>query len=86
MPILGITSLCPWERHLKLISLQALSVVWKTSICFTVAYTEEKTKKLNKKQANMVLPVSPKVGVGYNFPMIKAYDVVPRVKRINRTN
>ena len=45
MPVLGITSLCPWERHLTLISKQALCVVWKdsTGVCFTTAYIPEKT-------------------------------------------
>ena len=34
----------------------------------------------------MVLPVSLKVGLGTNCPMLNVYDVVPRVRRINRTN
>ena len=43
-------------------------------------------EKKIKKQAGMVLPVSPKVGLGYNCPMLNVYDVIPRVRRINRTN
>ena len=35
-----------------------------------MAYTGEKMKKQNNKQANMVLPVSPKVGVGNNCLML----------------
>ena len=34
----------------------------------------------------MVLPVSMKVGLGYNCPMLNVYDVAPRVRRINRNN
>ena len=68
MPVLGITSLYPWERYLMLISLQALCVVWKDSlgVCFTTAYTPKK----NKKQADLVLLVSPKVCLGNNCPML----------------
>ena len=43
MTILGITLICPWERHLT----QALCVVWKTrstGVCFTMAYTGKKIK------------------------------------------
>ena len=32
----------------------------------------------------MVLPVSPKVGLGNNCFVLDVYDVVPRVGRINR--
>ena len=35
-----------------------------------MAYTGEKMKKQNHKQANMVLPVPPKVGVGNNCLML----------------
>ena len=35
-----------------------------------MAYTEEKMKKQNNKQANMVLLVSPKVGVGNDCLML----------------
>ena len=38
-----------------------------------------------KKQADMVLPVSPKVDLG-NCPICLTSDVFPRVRRINRTN
>ena len=34
----------------------------------------------------MVLPVTPKVGLGNNFPKLNVCDVVPRIRRINRTN
>ena len=34
----------------------------------------------------MVLPVSPKMGVGNNCIMFNVYDIVPRVRRKNRTN
>ena len=34
----------------------------------------------------MVLPVFPKVGLGKNCPMLNVCDVVPRVRRINRSN
>ena len=90
MPILGIKSLCPWERHLMLNSQQALCVVWKDSldVCFTTAYMAKKKLKQekNKKQADMVLPVSPKAVLGNNCPLLNVYDVVPRVRRINRTS
>ena len=55
-------------------------------VCFTTAYTGEKSKKPKKKQANIVLPVSAKVGLGKNCPMLNVYDVVSRVRRINRSN
>ena len=32
----------------------------------------------------MVLPASPKVGLGYNCPMLKIYEVAPQARRINR--
>ena len=50
----------------------SISTVQKTSIgvCFTMAYAGEKMKKQNNKQANMVLPVSPKVGVGNSCLML----------------
>ena len=51
-------------------------------------YRRKKIKKQNKKQkkqADMALPVSMKVGLGNNFPSL-TFDVVPRVRRINRTN
>ena len=53
MPVLGITSLCPWDRQLTLISLKALCVVWKdsTRVCFKTAFTGEKIKKPNKKKS-----------------------------------
>ena len=57
-----------------------------TGFCFPAAYTGEKNKKPNKKQADMVLQVSPKVSLGNKCPMLNVYDVVPRVRRINRTN
>ena len=82
-------SLYPWEKHLTLISYQAHCVVWKdsTGVCFTTAYTgEKKLKKANKKQADMVLPVSPKVSPGNNCPILNICDVVPPVRRINRNN
>ena len=34
----------------------------------------------------MVLPESPRVGQSNNCPVPNVYDVVPRVRRINRTN
>ena len=43
-------------------------------------------RRKHKKQADMVLPVSAKVSLSNNCPMLNVYDVVPRVKRINRTN
>ena len=44
-------------------------------------------KKPNKQQVDMALPVSPnKVGLGNNCPMLNVYDVVPRVRKINRSN
>ena len=88
LPVLGITSLCPWERHLMQISLQALCVVWKTAQMFVLQrhIRRKKIKNQIKKQAVMVLPVSPKVGLGNNCSMLNVYGVVPGVRRINRTN
>ena len=46
--------------------------MWKTSsgdVCFTTAYT-------GKKQADMVLPLSPKLDLGNNCPKLDVYDVV----------
>ena len=34
----------------------------------------------------MVQPVFPKVGLSKNCPMLNVYGVVPRVRRINRSN
>ena len=67
MPVLGIASLCPWERHLTLISQWLLCEVWKAStvVCFTMADIGIKKQQV-KKPADMVLPFSPKVGMGSN--------------------
>ena len=54
-----------------------------TGFCFIRAYIGE---KINQKQADMVLPVSPKVGLGNNFPMLSVYDAVPQTRRIDRTS
>ena len=48
MPELGITSLCPWQRHLTLIFYQALCVVWKTTHV-SVAQRYIPKKKTNEK-------------------------------------
>ena len=34
----------------------------------------------------MELPGSPKVGLGKDYPMLNVDDVVPQVKKANRTN
>ena len=48
---------------------------------------EKKKKKSNKKQMYLVLPAFPvKVDLGNNYPLLNVYNVVPRVRRINRTN
>ena len=50
MPVLGNMSLYPWERHLTLISLQDLCVVWKTAqVSASQRHIPEK-KKTNNKQ------------------------------------
>ena len=38
----------------------------------------EKIKNRTKKQANMVLPLCPKMGLANIYPMLKVYDVVLR--------
>ena len=72
MPVFDITLLCPWEKHLTLIP-NLCGVEDSTGICFTTAYVP---KKKIKKQTDMVLPVSPKVGLGNNCPLLHIYDVV----------
>ena len=53
-----------------------------TGVCFTTAYIgEKKIKNQNKKQVDMVLPVSPTVGLGNNCPLLNIYNV-----RTNSTN
>ena len=47
-------------------------------------YWQKKIKQSNKKQTDMALPISPKVNLGYNFPMVNVYDVVQRDSRIKR--
>ena len=48
-------------------------------------YQRKKLKnQIKKKQADMVLPVSPKVGLDNNCPKFNVNDVVPRVWKINR--
>ena len=87
MSELGITSLCPWKRHLMLISYQALCVVRQHRCLFDNGIYWRKTlKNAKKEQADMVLPISPKVALGNKRPMPNVYDVVPQVRRINRTN
>ena len=73
MPTVGITSLCPWERPLSVnIPTGSLcDVKDNTCVCFTTAYTGKK-----KKQLDIVLPVSPKVGLGNNYPMLNVHDIV----------
>ena len=49
-------------------------------------YQSKKLKKPNKKQTDMVLPVSSKVGLGNNCPMLNVHNVVPLVVTVgNRT-
>ena len=59
-----------------------LCIVWKTNtnVCFASAYIGEKNE-INqiKKQADMLLPLSPQVVLGNNYPILNVYDVVPRV-------
>ena len=45
---------------------------------------QEKTMK--KKQADKVLLLSPKMGLGNDCPMLNVYDVVVRVRGIGRPN
>ena len=52
--------------------------MWKTAQ-LSVSQRHIPEKKTNKKQTEMVLPVSPKVGLGSNCAMLNVYDVVPRV-------
>ena len=98
MPILGITSLCPWEKNASFLTGSLCGVEDKHRCLFhNDTYGRKKIKKPYKKIADMVLPVSPKVDIGYqclivfvlpmhNCPMLNVNDVVPRVRRINRTN
>ena len=82
---LGITSLYPWERHFNanFHTGSLCGVEESAGVCFKTAYTGEKK---NKKQADMALSVSPKVGLDNNCPMLNVNDVVPQVRRINRSN
>ena len=57
-----------------------------TGVCFTTAYTRETNKKTKEKTADVILPVSPKMGLGSNYPILNVYDVVPRVRMINTYN
>ena len=52
----------------------------------TYIYSTYNNTKLNKKQTDMVLLISPKVGLGNNCFMLNVYDVVRRARRINRSN
>ena len=57
-------------------------MAWKTNtgVCFITAYIEKKT-------ADKVLQVSPKVGLGNNCPLLYVNDGgLQRVRRINRLN
>ena len=49
MPVLSNRLLCPWERHLTLISLQALCVVWKTAQVFVLQRHIPEKQKLKTK-------------------------------------
>ena len=64
MPVLGIN--VNWQ--------QALCVVWMTGagVCFTTACTGKEL--LNKKHADMILPVSPKVFLGNKYSMLNAHE------------
>ena len=78
MPVLGINvnyltgTLCGVEDHHK-------------CLFYNGIYRRKKNKP-NRKQADMVLPVSPKVGLGNNYSTLNVYDVVRRVRRINKYN
>ena len=81
MPVLGTYFVLAFlEKTLKANLLTGL--VWKTSsdICFTAAYAGEEKKRTNKKQADMVLLISSKVGLSNQCPTSKVYDVVPRLR------
>ena len=42
--------------------------------------------KIIKKQANMLLPIYPKVDVGNNCPVLNVFDVLPQMRRIDTYN
>ena len=81
------------KRHLMLIFYQALCVVRQHRCLFDNGIYWRKTlKNAKKEQADIVLPVSPKVALGNKRPMPNVYDVVPQVsdvvpqvRRINKT-
>ena len=84
--VLGSTLLCLSERlNTNFLTSSLYDVKDSTDVCFEMAYTGEKKLEPNK-QADMVLPVSSKVSLDNNFPMLNIDDVVPKVMRINRTN
>ena len=88
MPVLGITSLCPWERHLTLLSYRVFCVVWKdsTGVCFTRAYTAEKKLKNQIKNKRTWFCRYLRKWVWATIALCLTSDVLPRVRRINRTN
>ena len=90
MLVLGTILLCfgkGKKKNANFLTGSLYGVEDRTGVFFTTAYTGEKiNKKPNKKQTDLTLPVSPKVGLGNNCPVLDVYDVVPRVSRINRTN
>ena len=57
------------------------------SVSQRTAYTGEKNE-INqiKNKRKLLLPISPKVALGNNYPMINVYDFLARVRRINTTN
>ena len=67
MPVLGNTSLYPWERHLTLISLQDLCVVWKTAQVSASQrhIPEKKNQIINKLNGTAIISES---GSGQQLP------------------
>ena len=62
--------------------------MWKTAQASIAQLDTPELKKIIKdeKQANMVLPFFPKAGLGNNYPLLNVYDVVPQIRKINKTN
>ena len=86
MPILGITSLCPWERHLTLISNRLFVWCGKTAQG-SVSQQHLPEKKLKNKQKNKRTWYCRYLRKWvWAIALCLTSDVFPRVRRINRTN
>ena len=56
-----------------------------TGVCFIAKFNGEKNEN-NQKTSGHGTAGTSKSGLGNNQPMLNVYDVVPRVRKINRYN